>query len=40
MPFSFLPRMIFPHLTDVTAEALRARVAEASESASPMRASP
>ena len=24
MPFSFLPRMIFPHLTDVTAEALRA----------------
>ena len=25
MPFSFLPRMIFPHLTDVTAEALRAR---------------
>ena len=25
MPFSFLPRMIFPHLTDVTVEALRAR---------------
>ena len=25
MPFSFLPRMIFPHLTDVTAEALLAR---------------
>lgn len=25
MPFSFLPRMILPHLTDVTAEALRAR---------------
>ena len=25
MPFSFLPRMIFPHLTDVTAEALRTR---------------
>ena len=25
MPFSFLPRMIFPHLTDVTAEVLRAR---------------
>ena len=25
MPFSFLPRMIYPHLTDVTAEALRAR---------------
>ena len=25
MPFSFLPRMIFPHLIDVTAEALRAR---------------
>ena len=23
--FRFLPRMIFPHLTDVTAEALRAR---------------
>ena len=25
MPFSFLPRMIYPHLTDVTADALRAR---------------
>ena len=25
MPFSFLPRMIYPHLTDLTAEALRAR---------------
>ena len=25
MPFSCLPRMIYPHLTDVTAEALRAR---------------
>ena len=25
MPCSFLPRMIFPHLTDVTAEARRAR---------------
>ena len=25
MPFSFLPRMIYPHLTDVAAEALRAR---------------
>lgn len=25
MPFSFLPRMIYPHLTDVRAEDLRAR---------------
>ena len=25
MPFSFLPRMIYPHLTDVRAEDLTAR---------------
>lgn len=25
MPFSLLPRMIYPHLTDITADALRAR---------------
>ena len=25
MPFSFLPRMIYPHLTDVRAEELTAR---------------